>query len=56
MIVHGRQRNRYGMIWYNRDLIGDAEVELHTVVDLKTAKHNARAPQPSPHLLAERAG
>ena len=43
MIVHGRQRSRYGMIWYNRDLIGDAEVELHTVVDLKTAKHNARA-------------
>ena len=43
MIIDRRQRSRYGINWYDRELIGDAEVELHTVVDLKTAKHNARA-------------
>ena len=43
MIVHRCQRIRYVVIWYHRDLIGNAEVKLHTVVDLKTAKHNARA-------------
>src|ERR1700736_590915 len=43
MIIHGRQWIRYVVIGYHRDLIGDAEVKLHTVVDLKTAKHNARA-------------
>src|SRR5580704_5971887 len=43
MIIHRGQRNQYGVIGYDRDLIGDAEVKLHTVVDLKTAKHNARA-------------
>jgi hypothetical protein len=43
MIIKRRQWTRYGMLRYDRDLIGDAEVKLHTVVDLETAKHNARA-------------
>jgi hypothetical protein len=43
MIIKKRQRTRYGMLRYHRDLIGDAEVKLHTVVDLETAKHNTRA-------------
>lgn len=43
MIIHRGQRIQYVVIGYDRDLIGDAEVKLHTVVDLKTAKHNARA-------------
>ena len=43
MIIQRRQRIRYGMIGDDRDLIGDAEVELHTIVDLEAAKHNARA-------------
>src|SRR5580700_3041120 len=43
MIIQRCQRIRYVVIGYHRDLIGDAEVKLHTVVDLKTAKHNARA-------------
>ena len=43
MIIHRRQRIRYVVVRYDRDLIGDAEVKLHTVVDLKTAKHDAWA-------------
>ena len=43
MIIHRRQRIRYMVIRYDCDLIGDAEVKLYTVVDLKTAKHDARA-------------
>src|SRR5580700_5794125 len=43
MIIHRGQRIQYVVIGYDRDLIGDAEVKLHTVVDLEAAKHNARA-------------
>ncbi len=43
MIIHRCQRIRYVVTGYDRDLVGDAEVKLQTVVDLKTAKHNTRA-------------
>ncbi|TPV99188.1 MAG: hypothetical protein USCAAHI_01377 [Beijerinckiaceae bacterium] len=43
MIIQRCQRIRYGMSWYDCDLISNAEVKLHTLVDLKTAKHNTGA-------------
>ena len=43
MIIRRRQRIRYMMVGHDSSLIGDAEVKLHTVIDLKTAKHNTRA-------------
>ena len=43
MIIKGRQGIRYVMFWDDCGLIGDAEVKLHAVIDLKTAKHDARA-------------
>src|ERR1700730_5685283 len=43
MIIKRRQRTGYAMVWHDRVLISDAEVELHTVVDLKTAKHDTHA-------------
>jgi hypothetical protein len=38
MIIHRCQRIRYVVIGYQRDLTGDAEVNFHTVVDLKTER------------------
>ena len=43
MVIKRRQWIGYVMFWNDCGLIGDAKVKLHAVIDLKTAKHDARA-------------
>lgn len=43
MIKQRCQRSCYVVLGYDRGLISDAKINLHALVDLKTAEHHTRA-------------